>query len=116
MNLHAIEQMQLRERRRVDGVGRPKFDVRTGPEAQRRHAAEDGRGAGLHPAREEVGGGRRATGRRRKITSGNPVSLILGTRQGLAIVDLPSIAVLQEWYAVESRSAAGCIYPNCLLH
>ena len=26
VNLHAIEQMQLRGRRRVDGVGRPKFD------------------------------------------------------------------------------------------
>ena len=29
-NLHAIEQMQLRGRRRVDGVGRPKFDFHTG--------------------------------------------------------------------------------------
>ena len=28
-NLHAIEQMQLRERRRVDGVGHPKFDFHT---------------------------------------------------------------------------------------
>ena len=28
--LHAIEQMQLRGRRRVDGVGRPKFDFHTG--------------------------------------------------------------------------------------
>jgi formamidase len=30
-NLHAIEQMQLRGRRRIDGVGRPKFDFHTGP-------------------------------------------------------------------------------------
>ena len=29
--LHAIEQMQLRGRRCVDGVGRPKFDFHTGP-------------------------------------------------------------------------------------
>ena len=29
-NLHAIEQMQLRGRRRVDGVGHPKFDFHTG--------------------------------------------------------------------------------------
>ena len=28
-NLHAIEQMQLRGRRRVDGVGHPKFDFHT---------------------------------------------------------------------------------------
>ena len=28
-NLHAIEQMQLRGRRRVDGVERPKFDFHT---------------------------------------------------------------------------------------
>ena len=28
--LYAIEQMQLRGRRRVDGVGRPKFDFHTG--------------------------------------------------------------------------------------
>ena len=31
-NLHAIEQMQLRGRRRVDGVGHPKFDFHTGIE------------------------------------------------------------------------------------
>ena len=30
MNLHAIEQKQLRGRRRVDGMGRPKFDFHTG--------------------------------------------------------------------------------------
>ena len=29
-NLHAIEQTQIRGRRRVDGVGRPKFDSHTG--------------------------------------------------------------------------------------
>ena len=28
--LHAIEQMQLRGRRRANGVGRPKFDFHTG--------------------------------------------------------------------------------------
>ena len=32
MNLHAIEQTQLRRQRRVDGVGRPKFDFHTGGE------------------------------------------------------------------------------------
>ena len=30
VNLHAIEQMQLRGQRRVDGLGRPKFDFLTG--------------------------------------------------------------------------------------
>ena len=30
-NLHAIEQTQSRERRRVDGVGRLKFDSHTAP-------------------------------------------------------------------------------------
>ena len=29
INLHAIEQTQLRRQRRVDGVGRPKFDFHT---------------------------------------------------------------------------------------
>jgi hypothetical protein len=29
-NLHAIEQMQLRRQRRVDGVGRAIFDFHTG--------------------------------------------------------------------------------------
>ena len=28
-NFHAIEQMQLRRKYRVDGVGRPKFDFHT---------------------------------------------------------------------------------------
>ena len=31
-NRHAIEQVQLRRQRRVDGVGRPKFDFHTGAE------------------------------------------------------------------------------------
>ena len=40
VNLHAIEQMQLRGRRRVDGVGRPKFDVHTGRARAHYHEIE----------------------------------------------------------------------------
>jgi hypothetical protein len=36
VNLHAIEQTQLQRQRRVDGVGRPKFDFHTGPARRRR--------------------------------------------------------------------------------
>ena len=40
--LHAIEQMKLRGRRRVDGVGRPKFDFHTGAGHVARPAAKRG--------------------------------------------------------------------------
>ena len=68
-----------------------------GPEAQRRHAAEDGRGAGLHPAREEVGGGRRATGRRRKITS-DPRVVFIG-RVPLSSSICHRLLCCKRWYA-----------------
>ena len=35
VNLHAIEQMQLRGRRRVNGVGHPRFDFHTSSNAGR---------------------------------------------------------------------------------
>ena len=36
INLHAVEQTQLRRKHRVDGVGRPKFDFHTGREGRGR--------------------------------------------------------------------------------
>ena len=62
MNLHAIEQMQLRGQRHVDGVGRPKFvstqDRAAGErrddvdEAPRRHAREDADGDAAEDQRD----------------------------------------------------------------
>ena len=49
-NRHAIAQTQLRGRRRVDGVGRPKLDFHTGPRASIRKSKtteDDDEGLGL---------------------------------------------------------------------
>ena len=51
MSLHAIEQTQLRRQHRVDGVGRPTFDVHTGDDPEDRQARKYV-GSALKPAKK----------------------------------------------------------------